>query len=96
MTNDMENDGLGLLSENHQVDETINLEGLVALMAIAKVDRTLKETKGAKIWFKFPLANGIGETLFAPIGNHLRNKLKEGKIIRVMPSSLGGWIVRIR
>ncbi len=96
MSEKTENDGLGLLSENFEVDEIIELQGLSPEMARQKVQNTLQNVKIGKIWFKFDLANGDGPTLFAPIGNLLRDELKSGRIIRAMPASKGGWIARIK
>lgn len=96
MEKDEDTDAIGLLSENLMVDETIKLDGIGAIEAISIVELALKNTKATKIHFKFALADGSGPTLFAPIGNLLRAKLKEGKLVRVMPAAGGGWIARIK
>lgn len=90
-------DALGLLSQNMEVDEIIELGNKSIIEAIAITENTLKTTISNKIWFKFDLASqGGGHTLFHPIGSYLRDKLKAGTIIRAMPSQNGGWIVRIK
>jgi hypothetical protein len=49
-----------------------------------------------KVWFKFGLATaGSGQTLFAPVGKALRARLAGGVLLRAMPASSGGWIVRL-
>jgi hypothetical protein len=101
MVNDVsDTDGEGLLSENHQVDLVINLEGLAFDVAISYVNSAIKDAKAknlSKIWFSFGFAQGAGkQTLFMPIGKLLRDKLKTNEITRAMPSSSGGWIVRIK
>lgn len=92
-----ETDAIGLLTQNMEVDLTIDLENLSIIEAIAKTEAGLKNSDAQKIWFKFPLASqGGGHTLFHPIGSYLRDKLKAGIIIRAMPSQNGGWIARIK
>ena len=101
MVNDVsDSDGMGLLSENHQVDLIINIENMDIDQASAAVNDAIhsaRANKLAKIWFSFGLAQADGkQTLFQPIGKLLREKLKSGEIIRAMPSSNGGWIARIK
>lgn len=96
MTENNDSDGFGLLSENLEVDEIIDLQGLSAEMACQKALNSIAETKISKIWFRFDLADGGGPTLFAPIGKLLREELKAARIIRAMPASKGGWIVRLK
>ena len=101
MVNDVsDSDGMGLLSENHQVDLVINLENMdfdQAALAVEDAIKSAKTNNLSKIWFSFGLAQADGkQTLFQPIGKLLREKLKSGEIIRAMPSSNGGWIARIK
>ncbi len=96
MSKNTETDGIGLLSENFEVDEIIELQGLSSEMACQKVLNSLKNSEKTKIWFRFDLADGGGPTLFAPIGTLLREELRAGRIVRAMPASKGGWIVRLK
>lgn len=96
MSKNTETDGLGLLSENFEVEEIVELQGLSNEMACQKVINALEGSQNSKIWFRFDLGDGGGPTLFTPIGNLLRNQLKTGRIIRAMPASKGGWIVRLK
>lgn len=97
MSKEEEIDALGLLSQNMEVDEIIELGNISIIEAIAITENGLKNSKAQKIWFKFPLASqGGGHTLFHPVGSFLRDKLKAGQIKRAMPSQNGGWIVRIK
>ena len=98
MFNSDNEDGMGLLSQNHITDEKIDLSNIEAVEAFAIIESAIikhKAQASQKIWFYFPLASGDGPTLFAPIGNLLRDKLKKGEIIRAMPAQSGGWIVRL-
>lgn len=98
MFNSEDEDAMGLLSQNLNVDEKIDLSQASLIEALEVIESELAKaqiTGISKIWFYFALADGAGQTLFAPIGNLLRQKLKAGKIIRAMPAQTGGWIVRI-
>lgn len=90
---------LGLLSENHDVDIVIDFDGIGAIEALAKAQAAILEhinKPTEKIWFKFSLSQDGSPTIFAPIGNWCREKIKSGEVIRAMPSSEGGWIIRIK
>lgn len=103
MFNSEDEDGLGLLSQNHDTDLKIDLSEKSEAEAIEIIDDAIAQHKSQnpkpenqkKIWFYFGLADGTRPTLFAPIGKLLRNRLKEGKIIRAMPAQNGGWIIRL-
>lgn len=103
MFNPEDEDALGLLSQNHETDKKIDLSALEPNSAIELLEREIalqaainnNSGKQAKIWFYFPLADGSAPTLFAPVGNKLKQMLKNGVIIRAMPAQQGGWIVRL-
>ena len=103
MFNSEDEDGMGLLSQNHETDLKIDLSGKSESEAIEIVDAAIMQNKAAssnpesqkKIWFYFKLADGSAPTLFAPIGKLLRNKIKDGAIVRAMPAQNGGWIIRL-
>jgi hypothetical protein len=65
----------------------------------AQLDNAINKARAQgfdKVWFKFGLATaGSGQTLFAPVGKALRARLAGGMLLRVMPASSGGWIVRL-
>ncbi len=103
MFNSDDEDALGLLSQNHETDKKIDLSGLDEAEALEIISSELASQSAinkinsaqSKIWFYFPLAEGGSKTLFLPVGNLLRQKLKNGEIIRAMPAQNGGWIVRL-
>ena len=100
MINNEDVDALGLLSQNLDVDLVINLKDMGVIEAIAEVNSAIESMRAAnksKILFSFPLANNDGNpTLFQPVGQTLKEAIKQGKIIRAMPASGGGWIARIK
>lgn len=89
-----------LLATNQDVDHTVDLAGLGAVEALARVEAELAAaatTGAARIWFRFAKAvPGGGETLFQPVGRLLRSAIADGRIIRAMPAADGGWIARVR
>ncbi len=89
-----------LLATNQDVDHTVDLTGLGAVEALARVEAELADAarSGAgRIWFRFARAvPGGGETLFQPVGRLLRAAIADGRLVRAMPAADGGWIARVR
>jgi hypothetical protein len=90
---------LSLLTQNNQVDLRIDLSGLDPLEACAKVIITLeteRRKKERRVWFYFGFAQNEGApTLFAPIGQTLKQAIINGSVVRAMPANDGGWIARL-
>lgn len=95
-----------LLSEVTDGAFLVDLAGIVvpdSVEAMAALEKLLDEGLASagsqgfeKVWFSFPLAvPGQGQTLFAPVGKALRARLSANKLVRVMPASAGGWLVRL-
>lgn len=99
MVNDENSQELEIFSQNLDTDLTINLENIGHVEALAIVKKAIidnKSDKEVKILFKFSLSAGEGTpSLFAPIGNLLKEELKSGNIKRAMPIAGGGWIARL-
>lgn len=89
-----------LLATNQDVDQTVDLAGLGAVEALARVEAELAAARSggvARIWFRFARAvPGGGETLFQPVGRLLRAAIADGRLVRAMPAADGGWIARVR
>lgn len=92
-------DPLSLLTQNQKVDLKIDLSGLEPLEACAKVIialETERKKKERKVWFYFGFAQSQGSpTLFAPIGQTLKQAIINGTVVRAMPANDGGWIARL-
>jgi hypothetical protein len=95
-----------LLSEVTDGAFPVDLAGIAvpdSVEAMAALEKLLDEGLASarsqgfeKVWFSFPLAvPGQGQTLFAPVGKALRARLSANKVVRVMPASAGGWLVRL-
>lgn len=89
-----------LLATNQDVDHTVDLSGLGAVEALARVEAALADASSsgmARVWFRFARAvPGGGETLFQPVGRLLRSAIADGRLVRAMPAADGGWIARVR
>ena len=98
--NNSDIDALGFMSENHNVDLEISLDGMDEATAIETANRAIDEgikNNISKIWFQFSMGNNDGKkTLFHPVGNALKARLSNKEILRLMPSSVGGWIARFK
>jgi hypothetical protein len=92
-------DADALSSENLDVAQIFDLEGLGAVEALAIVEAALvdmRQKEEVRLWFSFPPpVPGGGETLFQPVGRRLRDAIKSGQAVRAMPAQRGGWIVRL-
>jgi hypothetical protein len=88
-----------LLSSNLDVDLTVELSGYGPLEALAAVEAALataRQRGAARIWFRFPKADGSGTpTLFQPVGRALKSAIADGRLVRAMPGIDGGWIARV-
>lgn len=97
MTNTKE--PLSLLSQNHKVDLKVDLSELDPLEACAKVIIAIEKErrkKERKVWFYFGFAQSEGTpTLFAPVGQTLKQAIINGTVVRAMPANDGGWIARL-
>jgi len=80
------------------IDQVIELGDASAQQALDEVEQLLKNgSPGLCLCLRFPPAKGDGkQTLFQPLGHHLLQARREGRLERCLPASDGcGYVITI-